>query len=309
MRPHLPPLLLLLLGLLSTLRASPPPPPKNPRLEAAYIALQAWKNSIVSDPKNFTLNWQGPDVCSYFGIYCAPPPHDPHITTVAGIDLNHGDIAGHLPEDLGLLSDLALLHINSNRFCGTIPKTFAHLHLLHELDASNNRFAGPFPDVLLCLPSLRYLDIRYNEFEGKIPRKLFDHPLLDGVFLNNNRFKSRIPFNIGNSRASVIVLANNRLAGCLPSSLGKMTGKLDEIILMNRLENFTYSYNYFEGEPKSCLGLKAKDDRRNCIPGRPKQRSERECESFLSRPVYCESYGCWPPPSSPPPPPHLPPIY
>ena len=88
---------------------------ENERLKAAYAAFQAWKKTIFSDPLNYTATWVGPDVCSYKGVFCAEAPDDPCITTVGGIDLNHADIAGFLPEDLGLLTDLALLHLNSNR--------------------------------------------------------------------------------------------------------------------------------------------------------------------------------------------------
>ena len=90
---------------------SSPLPPLNPRLTKAYTALQAWKYKITSDPKNFTLNWCGPNVCNYTGIYCAPALDDPHIYTVAGVDLNHATISGSLPEELGLLTDLSLFLI------------------------------------------------------------------------------------------------------------------------------------------------------------------------------------------------------
>ncbi|ONK71568.1 uncharacterized protein A4U43_C04F10030 [Asparagus officinalis] len=66
----------------------------NPNLRRAYIALQDWKQASVSDPSPSNLN----------------------VTVVAGIDFNHSDIAGYLPEKLSLLSDLVLFHINSNRF-------------------------------------------------------------------------------------------------------------------------------------------------------------------------------------------------
>ncbi|KAF9588797.1 hypothetical protein IFM89_016118 [Coptis chinensis] len=161
----------------------------NPRLLKAFDALQAWKHVIVSDPKNFTSNWYGLDVCNYNGVYCAPARDDRHIITVAGIDLNHGNIGGSLPEELGLLTDLAVFHINSNRFCGTILKSFQNLRLLYELDVSNNLFAGQFPEVVLCLSSLKFLDIRYNDFKGDVPNKLFDMKP-DALFINNNKFAS-----------------------------------------------------------------------------------------------------------------------
>ncbi|KAJ4968844.1 hypothetical protein NE237_015545 [Protea cynaroides] len=207
-------------------------PLSNARLLNAYRALKAWKQAILSDPMNFTSNWYGPNVCNYTGVYCASALDDPNITTVAGIDLNHGDIAGSLPEELGLLTDLALFHLNTNRFCGTLPQSFCNLHLLYELDLSNNLFTGCFPSVVLSLPSLTYLDLRFNEFEGSVPSALFDLKL-DAIFINNNKFRSSIPKNFGNSPVSVIVLANNQLNGCFPSNLAKMEGTLDEINLMN----------------------------------------------------------------------------
>lgn len=88
---------------------------ENDRLKKAYIALQAWKKAIFSDPFNYTATWVGPDVCSYKGVFCADALDDPCVTTVGGIDFNHADIAGYLPEELGLLSDLGLFHISSNR--------------------------------------------------------------------------------------------------------------------------------------------------------------------------------------------------
>ncbi|KAI4342721.1 hypothetical protein MLD38_027311 [Melastoma candidum] len=208
------------------------PPIPNPRLARAYIALQAWKHVIVSDPRNFTGNWCGPEVCNYTGVFCAPAPNDTRVLTVAGIDLNHGNITGELPEDLGLLTDLALFHINSNSFCGTIPQSFRDLHLLFELDVSNNLLSGKFPSVVLDLPSLKYLDIRFNQYEGDVPPKLFDLKL-DALFINNNNFTSALPPNFGNSPVSVIVIANNAVNACLPTSITKMASTLNQLIIMN----------------------------------------------------------------------------
>ncbi|GKD49128.1 pollen-specific leucine-rich repeat extensin-like protein 3, partial [Tanacetum coccineum] len=242
----------------------------NPRLRQAYAALQEWKKFIFSDPGNMLSNWEGDDVCSYNGIFCEKAPDNPNVLTVAGIDLNHGDIAGQLVPHLGLLTDLSVFHINSNRFCGIVPESFSRLAILHEFDISNNRFVGPFPNVVLEMAKLKYLDIRYNNFEGALPSKLFDKDL-DAIFLNDNRFSSNIPENIGNSNASVIVLADNGFTGCIPQSMGRMT-HLDEVIFANNqltgcvpealgsLENITVldlSRNKFVGKiPQGFEGLK-----------------------------------------------------
>ncbi|EFH61783.1 hypothetical protein ARALYDRAFT_898761 [Arabidopsis lyrata subsp. lyrata] len=337
------------------------PPIANPRLLKAYAALQAWKFTITSDPNGFTSNWCGPHVCNYTGVYCAPALDNPYVLTVAGIDLNHANIAGYLPIELGLLTDLALFHINSNRFQGQLPKTLKCLELLHELDVSNNKLSGEFPSVIFSLPSLKFLDIRFNEFQGDVPDQLFDLNL-DALFINDNKFQFRLPKNIGNSPVSVLVLANIDLQGsCVPPSFYKMGKTLHELIISNSqitgclnreigmlnqltvfdvsynnlvgslpetigdmksleqlniahnkfsgyipesicrlpsLENFTYSYNFFSGEPPACLRLQEFDDRRNCLPSRPMQRSLAECKSFSSYPIDCASFGCSPP--SPP---------
>ncbi|KAM2067131.1 hypothetical protein COP2_044778 [Malus domestica] len=245
---------------------------ENSRLRSAYIALQAWKQAMVSDPRDQISNWVGSDVCKYTGVFCAQAPDDPLVQTVAGIDLNHADIAGFLPEELGLLSDIALFHINSNRFCGKVPKSFNKLQLLFELDLSNNRFAGEFPDVVLQLPALKFLDLRFNEFEGEVPKELFDKDL-DAIFINHNRFSFELPNNFGNSPVSVIVLANNNFHGCVPASLGNMSKNLNELVLTNngfhsclpreigmlkKVTVFDVSHNRFVGElPKEIVEMES----------------------------------------------------
>ncbi|GJN35872.1 hypothetical protein PR202_gb24685 [Eleusine coracana subsp. coracana] len=188
------------------------------RLRDAYVALQTWKQqAIFSDPNRLTANWVGPAVCNYTGVFCAPVPRGfpgAGEIAVAGVDLNHGDIAGYLPSELGLLADLALLHLNSNRFCGLVPTTLRRLRLLAELDLSNNRLVGGFPSVVLRLPSLKFLDLRFNDFEGPVPREIFDRPL-DAIFLNHNRLRSPLPENIGNSPASVITALPFRRLGAV----------------------------------------------------------------------------------------------
>ncbi|TKY54334.1 Leucine-rich repeat extensin protein 4 [Spatholobus suberectus] len=87
---------------------------ENNHLRNAFIVLQAWKQAILSYQKNLTRNWVGPNVCNYTYIFCSLTPDNPKIYIVTRIDLNHGDIAGYLPKELGLLTDFTLFHINTN---------------------------------------------------------------------------------------------------------------------------------------------------------------------------------------------------
>ncbi|KAJ7969400.1 Leucine-rich repeat family protein [Quillaja saponaria] len=332
----------------------------NERLKRAYIALQAWKKAIYSDPFNTTANWVGPDVCSYNGVFCEEALDDPKLSVVAGVDLNHGDIAGYLPVELGLLTDVALFHINSNRFCGIIPKSMSRLTLMYEFDISNNRFVGSFPLLVLEWPSVKYIDIRFNDFEGPLPPQIFEKDL-DALFLNNNRFSSIIPDTLGKSKVSVVSFAHNKFIGCIPKTIGNMVNTLNEIVFLGNnftgcfpqeigllgnvtvfdashnefigvlpktfsglksletmdiaynkligyvpeticklpnLANFTFSDNYFNGEAQACMpstkGKVVLDDFNNCLPGRPKQKSTKQCFPVVTRPVDCsKNCGRW----------------
>ena len=204
----------------------------NPNLIASYFALQAWKQAITSDPKGITDTWVGFDVCKYEGVFCAPPPDNSCKLVVAGIDLNHANLAGTLPEKLGLLKYLAIFHINSNRFYGTLPESISKWSLLYELDVSNNLFEGPFPEVVLCLPSLAFLDIRFNRFSGYLPPALFEVKTLNAIFVNDNLFTGPIPENLGSSPVSVVVFARNSLAGGIPDSVSQMADTLVETIFL-----------------------------------------------------------------------------
>ena len=135
------------------------------------MALQAWKHALTSDANQFTamqLRW----------CVLRLRPIWPFILTVAGC----------LPEELGLLKDLALFHMYKLQpLLLHHPDSFIHLKFLYELDISNNHFSGPFPGVVFFLHSLKCLDVRFNEFEGSIPPQLFDLKL-DALSINSNRF-------------------------------------------------------------------------------------------------------------------------
>lgn len=207
-------------------------PSSVPRQDKAYAALQAWKAAITDDPLRILESWNGSNVCSYKGVFCANPEDASGELVVAGIDLNHANLRGSLVKELSLLTEMSLLHLNSNRFTGTVPDTFRDLSSLEELDLSNNQLSGPFPSVTLSMPSLVYLDLRFNSFSGPLPDDLFNKNL-DAIFLNNNQFEGEIPQNLGNSPASVINLANNKFSGSIPASFGFMGSKLKEILFLN----------------------------------------------------------------------------
>lgn len=162
-------------------------------------------------------------MCSYKGVYCAPAPDDSYIKTVAGIDLNHANISGSLPEELGLLTDLALLHLNSNRFFGTIPSSFSHLKLLHEIDLEldalflNNNFSCTLPKIIQNSP-VSVLVLANNNFNGCFPPEIPKMgATLQEIILMNAGLKGCLPASIAQLKhATVFDVSYNDLTGTLP---------------------------------------------------------------------------------------------
>ncbi|XP_024383064.1 uncharacterized protein [Physcomitrium patens] len=241
----------------------------------AYIALQCWKKAITEDPNNILASWNGKDVCSYKGVYCAPPP-DPkysYLTVVAAIDLNGAQLKGTLVPQLGELREIALFHLNSNRFYGGVPDSFRYMKLLTELDLSNNQLGGDFPKVVLAIPKLAFLDLRFNTFYGKLPSELFSKRTLQVIFVNNNNFEGTMPSNFAQSEVAALVLANNKFQGNIPKTINNMSNTLYEILALGNefdggipdgignLKNlllFDYSSNKINGGlPDSLQNLQA----------------------------------------------------
>ncbi|CAA7046302.1 unnamed protein product [Microthlaspi erraticum] len=133
---------------------------------------------------------------------------------------------------------------------------------------------------------------------------------LEEIIFMNNGLNSCLPVDIGRLKnVTVFNVSFNELVGPLPVSVcetglvlveqfnvahNRLSGKiLVSICQLPKLENFTYSYNFFTGEPPMCLRLPVSNERRNCLLGRPAQRSSKQCAVFLSRPpVDCGSFKC-----------------
>ncbi|KAI4321015.1 hypothetical protein MLD38_034439 [Melastoma candidum] len=213
----------------------------NRRLRDAYIALQAWKKAMNSDPYGVTENWVRPNVCDYKGVFCEQALDDPSQTIVAGIDLNHADISGYIPAEFGLLVDVALLHLNSNRFRGLIPGTFANLRLLHEdLDAlflNNNKFTK-IPDNFGESP-VSVVVLAHNNIRGHIPRSTGNMSrTLNEIIFSHNKMSGNIPGEIGRLKElRVLDISSNSFTGSLPKSMRNLRS----------LEHFDISGNRLKG--------------------------------------------------------------
>ncbi|RZC55767.1 hypothetical protein C5167_014625 [Papaver somniferum] len=188
---------------------------------------------------------------------------------------------------------LDVLFIYNNKFRFAIPDNFAN-STVSVLVLANNKLKGCFP------PDMRKMARTLNE-----------------IILMNNGLHSCLPPDIGSlNKLTVFDISFNNFVGPLPEMMGdmksleqlnvghnKFSGDIPpSICSFPKLGNFTYSYDYFDGDAPSCLELPGKDNRKNCFPEQPLQRSEEDCSSVLSHPVDCAAFGCSTSPLPPPPP-------
>ncbi|GJX06508.1 MDIS1-interacting receptor like kinase 2-like protein [Tanacetum coccineum] len=79
---------------------------------------------------------------------------------------------GSIPEQIGMLSNLAHLSLRGNYLNGTLPVSITNLTKLVELDLSGNNFKSTIPSQIGNLKNLLYLNLSHNQFSGLIPSSL-----------------------------------------------------------------------------------------------------------------------------------------
>ncbi|XP_062219668.1 uncharacterized protein At4g06744-like [Phragmites australis] len=187
--------------------------------------------------------------------------HIPSVTDAKALLLNHNNLSGPLPVDLGF-SKLSYLALANNKLTGPIPSSIGHLQdSLLEVLLLNNQLSGCLPHELGMLTKATVIDAGMNQLTGPIPSSF---SCLSSVEQLN--------------------LAGNRLYGEVPDALCKLVGP------SGHLANLTLSSNYFTSAGPACVALikdGVLDVKSNCIPGFANQRRPAECAVFLSQPKTC----------------------
>ncbi|XP_047077420.1 uncharacterized protein At4g06744-like, partial [Lolium rigidum] len=224
----------------------------NERLYRAYLVIQSFKTSIISDPKNITATWTGNDICgkkTYVGFNCATLPGTAEMLTVTSVILNgFGLRAPKLQGFIDKLPDLAFFHAASNDFGRGIP-LMDSLPFLCSLHTSNDVFlegkknnerppptgylrsttGGGLGCVSTAIDIIFKFNIGHKNGGGTIPGFTNAKALL----LNYNNLSGPLPANIGFSKLSYLALANNKLTGPIPQSIAQAKDSLLEVLLLN----------------------------------------------------------------------------
>jgi len=171
---------------------------------------------------------------------------------------NNG-LAGELPMEMFIASNLYEFNVANNLLDGTIPQFFDYMVELDTLVLPFNQFEGTIPDIFFTYKDLVYWDIGFNNFSGTLAADIDTKlPNLSVVFLENNNLSGVIPDNLGNILTLTrLHLDDNNLIGTIPSTLGqpqrmselrlhgnKLTGVVPaELGGLNRLKELTLHYN------------------------------------------------------------------
>lgn len=218
----------------------------NDRLYRAYHAIQSFKSTITSDPKNITGTWAGNDICgekSYVGFYCATPTSRAKELTVTAVVLNgFGLRAPKLQGFVDQLPDVALFHAASNNFGnGGIPR-LTGLEYSYDLSVDDNtdlqvqdysEVTGRARANIHCVAAM--IEFRFRLGTGPDKGGGIIPGVADGkaLLLNYNDLSGQLPADLGFSKLSFLALANNRLTGPIPPSVAHLKDSLLEVLLLN----------------------------------------------------------------------------
>ena len=91
---------------------------------------------------------------------------------VTDLDLHTNDLSGHIPPELGNLSQLIGLYLDDNQLIGAIPPELGKLVKLIDLFLEENELTGTIPPELGNLASLEVLLLSDNRLWGELPNSL-----------------------------------------------------------------------------------------------------------------------------------------
>mmetsp|Transcript_12193 Transcript_12193/g.18819 ORF Transcript_12193/g.18819 Transcript_12193/m.18819 type:complete len:978 (+) Transcript_12193:184-3117(+) len=196
--------------------------------------------------------------CKWFGVMCNEK------NEVISLSLRNNQLAGSIPEQLVILSQLSRLDLNDNAITGSIPTELGSLNSLVRLDLQNNKIARRVPTEIGQLTLLKDIDLSSNFISGTLPTSIASCVALQELRLTNNMLITTIPTELGNlGNLEILDLSyQEELHGVIPTTIGscaslneirldigrKMTGIIPtEIGQLSDLQVFSAGYNELSG--------------------------------------------------------------
>ena len=107
------------------------------------------------------------------------------------LSLNHNQLSGEIPPELGNLVLLQLLFLGGNQLSGEIPPELGNLANLRNLELGENQLSGEIPAELGNLANLESLSLLRNELSREIPPELGNLTNLEWLYLFENQLSGR----------------------------------------------------------------------------------------------------------------------
>ncbi|KAJ0971059.1 hypothetical protein J5N97_019018 [Dioscorea zingiberensis] len=157
-----------------------------------------------------------------------PPPHPSGLpSTLRRIALSRNSFSGEIPP-LAPSPSLEELYLDNNFFSGSIPRGIARLK---RLELQRNNLSGGIPD-LRSLSSLYSMDASDNNLWGRFPAALPQS--LVGLSLRNNKLEGCLPSSVISALPwlQVLDLSKNSFSGAVPAAVFQHPS-LEQLVLAN----------------------------------------------------------------------------
>ena len=122
-----------------------------------------------------------------YGMYCALDGE-----SIDVLVLMDNNLAGPLPWEFFLLSNLGYVNMNLNSFSGTFPAQISNLTNLEVFVVGDNRFTGTLPTSVGQLSKLSYFHTYNNLLTGMVPSELSQMTALSSVYFTTNSFTGSV---------------------------------------------------------------------------------------------------------------------
>ena len=177
---------------------------------------------------------------------------------VTALRSNGNNQQGTLPQDLGDLRALTVLHVsNCRQLGGPVPNSIyqltnltylrfvttsltgwvlpeiGRLTRLQHLAFYNSPFSGPLPHELGQLRELTWLQLDNAQFTGDIPKEICQLTKLNWMMLGSSYITGTIPPEMGNLRQLTVLSLEGKLHGTIPPALLQLP-LLQELYLGNK---------------------------------------------------------------------------
>jgi len=100
--------------------------------------------------------------------------------------MDNFSLSGHVPQEIGNLTNLMEIDLSENRLSGPIPHKIGNLSKLTRLDLCQNKLSGTIPSQISSLLKLQKLNLKNNLLRGRVPLSFGNLTKLNRLLLGGN---------------------------------------------------------------------------------------------------------------------------